>query len=101
MVGLPLALTFADLGAPNLQQETISQQRSLANTGLHSDITYTHGVNNIKAGITYAQTFLNENFHLGIVDPNLVSNIDCFPNTTCGTLRPYDLTKGRITYRFK
>ena len=34
---------FADRGAPDLQQESIAQQRSLANTGLLSDITYTHG----------------------------------------------------------
>jgi hypothetical protein len=91
---------FADRGAPDLQQETISQQRSLANTGLLSDITYTHGVNNVKAGVSYAQTFLNENFQLGIVDPNLINPIDCFPNTTCGILLPYDLTRGGSLYSF-
>ena len=68
---------FADLGAPDLQQETITQQRSLANTGLRSDITYTSGVNNVKAGISYQQTFLNENFQLGIVSPTLIADLGC------------------------
>ena len=93
---------FADLGAPDLQQETISQQRSLANTGLHSDVTYTHGGNNVKAGVSYQQTFLTENFQLGIVDPNLIANLGCNPATglpaaACAqraTLLPYDLTTG-------
>ena len=98
---------FADLGAPDLQQETISQQRSLANTGIRSDITYTHGINNIKVGITYAQTFLDENFNLGIVDPTLVANLGCetltgtpIPGTQCATLHPYDLTEGGSLYPF-
>ncbi len=93
---------FADLGAPDLQQETIAQQRSLANTGLRSDVTYTHGGNNVKAGVSYAQTFLTENFQLGIVDPNLIANLGCNPATglptaACAqraTLLPYDLTTG-------
>ena len=67
----PSGNPFADLGPPNLQQETIGQNRTLANTGLRADINHVKGVNNIKAGITYQQTFLDESFHLGIVDPNL------------------------------
>jgi hypothetical protein len=62
---------FADLGPQNLQQETISQNRTLANTGLRADITHAKGINNIKAGVTYQQTFLTENFNLGIIDPTL------------------------------
>jgi hypothetical protein len=98
---------FADLGAPDLQQESISQQRSLANTGLHSDVTYTHGINNVKAGVSYQQTFLNEIFQLGIVDPNLVPGLGCetstsapIPGTACATLHPYDLTTGGSFYPF-
>jgi hypothetical protein len=98
---------FADRGAPDLQQETIAQQRTLANTGLHSDLTYTHGGNNIKAGLTYTQTFLTENFQLGIVDPNLVPGLGCqnpngsaIPGTACATLQPYDLTEGGSLYPF-
>ena len=60
---------FADLGPSNLQQETISQYRTLANTGLRSDLSYVKGINNIKVGATYQQTFLTEHFNLGIVDP--------------------------------
>jgi hypothetical protein len=99
---------FADLGAPDLQQETIGQQRSLANTGLRSDLTYTHGVNNVKAGVSYEQTFLDENFQLGIVSPTLIANLGC--NTSTGTpaaacaqratLLPYDLTQGGQLYAF-
>ena len=98
---------FADLGAPNLQQESIAQQRSLANTGIRSDITYTHKVNNVKAGVSYQQTFLNENFQLGIVSPTLVSDLGCetspgvpIPGTDCATLHPYDLTQGGSLYPF-
>ncbi len=62
---------FADLGPSNLQQQTISQYRTLANTGLRSDLSYVKGINNVKLGATYQQTFLTENFNLGIVDPTL------------------------------
>ena len=99
---------FADLGAPDLQQESISQQRSLANTGLRSDITYIRKVNNIKAGISYQQTFLNENFQLGIVSPTLVADLGCstptgapIPGTQCATLHPYDLTQGGSLFAFR
>ena len=101
---------FADRGAPDLQQESISQQRSLANTGLLSNITYTHGINNVKAGVSYAQTFLDENFNLGIVDPGYLTNLGCLtvsPNpgtpvagSACATLYPYDLTRGGTFYPF-
>jgi hypothetical protein len=66
----PSGNPFADLGPSNLQQQTIAQHRTLANTGLRADITHVKGINNIKAGVTYQQTFLTENFNLGIVDPN-------------------------------
>ena len=67
----PSSNPFADLGPSNQQQETVAQNRTLANTGIRADITHAKGINNIKAGITYEQTFLTENFNLGIVDPNL------------------------------
>src|SRR5246127_5283212 len=62
---------FADLGPSNLQQETISQYRTLANTGLRSDLSYVKGINNVKFGATYQQTFLTEHFNFGIVDPTV------------------------------
>ena len=55
---------FADLGPPSLQRETVAQNRTLTNAGLRSSISYVKGINNIKAGVTYEQTFLNEDDHL-------------------------------------
>jgi hypothetical protein len=64
---------FADLGPPDLQSESIGQSRTLANTGIRSDLSYAKGIHNIKVGATYEQTFLTENFGLGIVSPILNS----------------------------
>ncbi|MGC2733205.1 MAG: TonB-dependent receptor [Candidatus Acidiferrales bacterium] len=76
----PSGNPFADLGPFSLQRETVSQFRSLTNAGIHSEISYVHGINNVKAGIVYEQTFLRENDQLGIVDPTL--NAPCLgPNT--------------------
>jgi hypothetical protein len=60
---------FADLGPPSLQRQSVGQFRTLTNAGLRSDISYVKNIHNIKAGITYGQTFLNENDTIGIVDP--------------------------------
>ena len=49
----PSSNPFADLGAPGLQSETISQRRTLLNSGARSNISHQSGANNIKAGITY------------------------------------------------
>src|ERR1700716_1327423 len=62
---------FADLGPSNLQQETVSQYRTLAHPGLRSDLSYLKGINNVKFGVTYQQTFLTEHFNFGVVDPTL------------------------------
>ena len=82
-----------DLGP--IQQETVMQQRSLMNTGVHSDISYVSGHNNVKVGGMYEQTFLRENDTLGIVDPTL--NDPASPNYN-PVLAPYDLTRGGTTY---
>ena len=66
---------FADLGPPSLQRQSVGQNRTLTNAGIRSDLSYVKGVNNIKAGVTYEQTFLNENDTLGIVDP--IYNAPC------------------------
>ncbi|HMK23760.1 MAG TPA: hypothetical protein VK466_15620, partial [Terriglobales bacterium] len=117
---------FADL-APSLQQEALAQDRTLTNAGLRSDISYVKGVHSIKAGITYQQTFLDENDRFGIVDPTLnpvCFNADGSPNTdpnltnpaACGgpqnpggsanpdfnsLLLPADLTRGGTLYPFQ
>ncbi len=62
---------FNDLGPANLQRESVAQQRSLLNSGVLANISYVKGIHNLKAGISYEQTFLNENDQLGIVDPTL------------------------------
>lgn len=65
----PSGNPFADLGPPSLQRQSVGQNRTLTNAGAHSSVSYVKGVNNIKAGVNYEQTFLNENDSLGIVDP--------------------------------
>jgi Carboxypeptidase regulatory-like domain/TonB-dependent Receptor Plug Domain len=104
---------FADLGPIN--SETISQSRSLTNAGLHSDYSWVKGIHNVKAGITYQQTYLNENDSFGIIDPTLLpSTLDaagnpCFnigtgmaaPGTPCATLLPIDLTRGGGLFTFR
>jgi len=62
----PSGNPFADL-VPNLQRETLAQDRKLTNVGARSDISRVKGIHNFKAGITYQQTFLDEKFSLGIV----------------------------------
>jgi hypothetical protein len=97
-----------------IQAESIAQDRTLANAGLRSDVSYVKGINNIKVGATYEHTFLTENDNLGIVDPNLLpSTTDangnpCFdpttntavPGTPCATLLPVDLTRGGTFHLF-
>ncbi len=65
---------FSDFGP--IQQETVNQNRTLANTGLRSDLSFAKGIHNLKAGVTYQQTFLTEDTNFGIVDPSL--NSPCF-----------------------
>jgi hypothetical protein len=64
----PSANPLADLGPSNLQTSSISQYRTLTNAGIHADYSYVKGVNNLKVGAQYEQTFLRENDSLGIVE---------------------------------
>lgn len=66
---------FADLGAPSLQRQTVGQDRSLTNTGARTSISYVKGIHNLKGGIQYEQTFLDEHNTIGIVDP--IFNAPC------------------------
>jgi hypothetical protein len=121
----PSGNPFADL-APGLQQETLGQDRRLTNAGLRSDVSYSKGIHNFKAGATYQQTFLTERDRFGIVDPTLNAvclNADGSPNTNpfitdpgqCGgtqnpggaanpgfnaILLPFDLTRGGGLFPF-
>jgi hypothetical protein len=76
----PSSDPFADLGPPGLQRQSVGQNRTLTNAGVRSDISYVHGINNIKAGATYEQTFLDEHDALGIVDPTYNSPCITFSN---------------------
>jgi Carboxypeptidase regulatory-like domain/TonB-dependent Receptor Plug Domain len=83
----PSAGAFADLGPPSLQRQSVAQNRTLTNAGVRSDVSYVKGINNIKAGVTYEQTFLREHDYLGIVDP--IFNAPCItpystPNSPTG-----------------
>jgi hypothetical protein len=91
---------FSDLGP--LQDETVSQLRFLTNAGVRSDWSYVKGINNIKVGITYEQTFLTENDGFGIVNPGLLAGAECPDSTNpqC-TLVPYDLTQGGTLYHYR
>ncbi len=111
---------LADLGPVTLQNETIGQARSLTNTGVHGYVSYVKGVNNVKLGGTYSQTFLREDDKLGVV--NNTFNSPCmdvngnpvagYTASTCAggavlpnpnfisALAPYDLTRGGALYDF-
>jgi len=117
----PSGNPLADRGPANLQNQTIAQTRSLTNAGLHTDFSYVKGVNNIKVGANYSQTFLRESDTLGIVSP--VFNSPCVDGagnplpgyadpSQCASglasqnpafnpvLRPYDLTREGGQFNF-
>ena len=101
---------FADFQPGGEQSETVSQQRSLLNSGVRSEAEYSRNHNDIKLGGTYTQTFLDENFNIGVVDPLL--NAPCidgsgnpvpgfnnpaqcvaagyFPNNGSGNVNPFN-----------
>src|SRR5437660_4087775 len=107
----PSGNPFADL-APALQSETLDQDRTLTNAGIRSDLSYVKGIHNVKGGVTYQQTFLDENNHFGIVDPTFLSSLtDANGNSCvdsngnpiaapCTTLAPFDLTRGGSLFPF-
>jgi hypothetical protein len=59
---------FSDL-TPNLQSETIAQNRRLTNVGAKTELSYVKGIHNIKLGAVYQHTFITERDNFGIVDP--------------------------------
>jgi hypothetical protein len=119
----PSGNPLADRGPANLQTSSISQYRTLTNSAVHSDFSYVKGINNIKIGAQYGQTFLNENDSLGVVNPTYNSpclDIDGNPlpgysnQSQCPALggasgpnpsylpvlAPYDLTRGGSYYNY-
>jgi Carboxypeptidase regulatory-like domain len=115
---------LADLGP--IQSESISQYRTLLNAGAHAELTLHKGINDIKAGAVYQQTFLREHDNVGLVnstfnspcvdadgnpqsgftDPGkcaaagLVSNDPSVGGTFDPDLLPYDLTRGGSLYAY-
>jgi Carboxypeptidase regulatory-like domain len=71
---------FADLGAPSLQRQTVGQDRSLTNAGARTSISYVKGIHNLKGGVHYEQTFLDEKDTVGVVDP--IFNAPCLTAAT-------------------
>ncbi|WP_263356860.1 TonB-dependent receptor [Acidicapsa ligni] len=117
----PSGNPLADLGPANLQTSSISQFRTLTNAGVHTDVSYSRGINVIKIGANYSQTFLRENDSLGIVDPTYEFSAPCVDANgnpvagfstpgICGAnsanpnylsvLAPYDLTRGGSNYNY-
>jgi hypothetical protein len=118
----PSANPLADLGPANLQTSSISQYRTLTNTGVHADYSYDKGINNIKIGAQYGQTFVREHDGLGIVEstynspcvdavtgaslPGYAIPSDCPGGAVIANanylsvLAPYDLTRGGSDYSY-
>jgi hypothetical protein len=119
----PSANALADLGPANLQTSSISQYRTLTNSAVHSDLSYSRGIHTFKAGAQYGQTFLNENDNIGVVDPTYSFSAPCIdasgsplpgysspsqcPGGAAGqnpsylsVLAPYDLTRGGSYYNY-
>jgi len=92
----PSSNPFADL-APDLQAETVGQDRTLTNAGIRPEVSYVKGIHNVKVGAVYQQTFLNENDSVGIVDPT-------FNDPTSASFNPvlaqFDLTRGGGLFAF-
>jgi hypothetical protein len=120
----PSGNPLADLGP--IQNESISQERSLLNAGAHADITVQKGNNSIKAGAVYGHTFLREHDNVGVVNPTFnspcvdasgnpqpgfsdptqcagagfVSNDPSVGGTYNSIFAPYDLTRGGSQYLY-
>jgi len=89
---------FADLGPPNLQSETLAQNRTLTNAGARASLSWVKGIHNVKAGVVYEQTFLREYDNFGIVNPNLNAvclNTDGSPDTNPALTDPLECGGGQ------
>ncbi len=83
---------FADL-TPDLQTNTVGQNRTLTNLGLRSSLAYVKGIHNVKAGIVYEDTILTEKDAFGIVNPTfnpVCLNADGSPDTNPGITDPLE-----------
>jgi len=76
---------FSDL-IPDLQLQTIGQNRRLTDLGLRANVSYVKGIHNLKVGANYSDTILTENDTFGVVDPTL--NAVCFNANGSPDLNP-------------
>ncbi len=76
---------FADL-TPNLQLQSVGQNRRLTDLGLRGNVSYVKGVHNIKIGATFSDTILTEKDSIGIVDP--LANPVCLNSDGSADLNP-------------
>src|SRR5262249_42027882 len=72
---------------------TVSQDRTLQNTGVKADLSITAGMHNLKFGGTVAATQLHERFTFGITDPTDSAFAD-EKGDLDPALAPFDLTNG-------
>jgi hypothetical protein len=85
---------FADL-TPDLQLQTVGQNRTLTNLGLRTNLSYVKGAHNVKMGATYMDTILTEKDNIGVVDPTLNApclNADGSPYTNASLTDPAGCT---------
>ena len=90
----PSAEPYADL-TPDLQAQTVGQDRHLTNAGLRGEVAYVKGIHNLKAGVYFQHTLLTENDSFGIVDPTfdpVCFNADGTPNTNPALTNPANCT---------
>jgi hypothetical protein len=100
------------------QPVSIGQSRRLGSGGVRADLSYVHGIHNIKVGGQISETFLREAFELGVTDPTfnapcLTASGDPYVGTaSCNAkglqpnpgflpgLAPFDLTRGGTLFNF-
>jgi hypothetical protein len=82
----PSANPLADF-TPDLQSESIGQNRRLTNAGAKGELSYVKGIHNIKLGGVFQHTFLTERDSFGIVDPGFPSDpvLDAYNLTLPGS----------------
>jgi hypothetical protein len=81
---------FADL-TPDLQLQSVGQNRRLTNLGTQATLSYVKGIHNLKMGVKYSDTILTENDSIGIVDPTanpVCLNPDGSPDLDPGLTNP-------------
>jgi len=113
----PTSDAFADLPA------TLSQSRRLTNLGIRTDLSYSRGIHNLKAGVQFQHYFLSESFSLGLTDPlfnalcvdsagapvvapGVTNPANCAPAYSSNPaflsgLLPYDLTRSGQLFNFR